>query len=280
VLRIRTSLGLAVAVVMTACGDGGPVEPPIAPDAAQAPAPTGADTARTPAPTPPPNGAPRADSIGITITPSPYLAPGRSATLTAVRLSNTSTSTPIAGVAWESADTKVATVANGVVTAVALGIAPIRAQVEGRWLQVFITVTADGQRPQPAPTDTGRTRPPADTAGRGPTTPPAYVGEFTLSGRVFDATPGPDSATFRPIAGVTLKLVAVTDSGQPITPERVAGTATTDANGQFTLPKAPGGWYRLDVTPPEGSGYRFSSVLVSRPVRAELRYDLALRKQP
>ena len=304
-LRIRTSLGLAVAVVMTACSDGIPIEPPAAPDASstatgpagatQAPAPTGADTARTPAPAPQPNGTPgdtargpstpptttpRGDSIGVTVSRSTILAPGATATLTAYRLSNNSAPTPIAGVVWESADTKIATVANGVVTAVAVGIAPIRARIEGRWLQVFITVTADGQPPKRVPTDTAGTRPPSDTAGRGPATPPTYVGEFTLSGRVFDATPGPDSATFKPIAGVTLKLVAVTDSGRSITPERVVGTATTNASGQFTLPKAPGGWYRLDVTPPEGSGYRFSSVLVSRPVRAELRYDLGLRKQP
>ena len=300
-LRIRTSLGLAAVALAAACNDGAPVEPPVAPDAsstAQAPTPAGADTARgnTPAPTPPngtprdtargpstpPTTTPRGDSIGISITPSPFLKPGATATLTAFRLSNTSTSTPIAGVAWESADPKVATVANGVVTAVALGIAPIRAQVEGRWLQVFVTVTADGQRPVPRPApDTGvTTRPPTDTAGRGPTTPPAYVSEFTLGGRVFDATPGPDSATFKPIAGVTLTLVAVNDSGRAATPERVAGTATTDANGRFTLPKAPGGWYRLDVTPPAGSGYRFASVLVSRPVRETLNYDLALRKQP
>jgi hypothetical protein len=396
VLRIRTSLGLAAVALAAACNDGTAVEPPATPDAsttatgpngaAQTPAPQ--DTAR--GPSTPPSTTPRGDSIGVTIAPSPYLAPGGTATLTAFRLSNTSASTPIPNVVWESADPKVATVANGVVTAVALGIAPIRAQIEGRWLQLFVTVTADGQRPQPRPApDTGSTRPPTDsgrgpatppgaasprdsaaisvtpgnallapgrtltlgvrrysggawipatgaafasanpavatvsasgvvtgvavgttsvrvtvgeifvilpivvtadgqppqrtptdTAGRGPSTPPAYVGEFTLGGRVFDATPGPDSATYKPIVGVTLTLVAVDQAGQPLSPERVAGTATTDAAGRFTLPKAPGGWYRLDVTPPAGSGYRFSSVLVSRPVRETLQYDLALRKQP
>ena len=59
------------------------------------------------------------------------------------------------------------------------------------------------------------------------------------------------------LAGVRVAALPVTDlSTSPPTTGATAAEVTTNANGEFTLPRLPGGLYVVTFTPPVGSDYQ------------------------
>lgn len=102
----------------------------------------------------------------------------------------------------------------------------------------------------------------ADSAGNPPPPPPttaATPGYFrgTVIGPSASGA-GNDSLQTAPrVVGATVRAYPVLggSAGQWQLGD-VLGTATTDANGQFTLAQLPGGNYVVTITPPAGSPYR------------------------
>jgi hypothetical protein len=124
------------------------------------------------------------------------------------------------------------------------------------------SATTSPSTPAPAPgtpsdTATHPTVPPTHTAPPPDSGRSAYNGPVTVSGQVLlsqyvtppAGTMG-DTIQTSPVSGASITVVT---AGQGIT-GAIVGQATTDANGSFTVANLTVGSYRLNVTPPAGSG--------------------------
>ena len=114
-----------------------------------------------------------------------------------------------------------------------------------------------------------------------PTPLPPLLEKFTVVGHGFDATPGPDSADWKPIAGAKVELWRfMTADGQAVFPRVLAATAVSGRDGIFRIPDLPSAHYEGIVTGPPGGGYGQGGLQVAPQRQPEARYWVALRRQP
>ena len=105
----------------------------------------------------------------------------------------------------------------------------------------------------------GTTGGPVDTTGVAPSS-------VNLSGHVFamQATPGAqgsDTLRYIPVGGISLRLMHnILVNGQSA--QELAGTTVSGADGTYSFPKLPGGYYVLYAEPSAASGYAGAYSLV------------------
>jgi hypothetical protein len=178
------------------------------------------------------------NTVGLVISPSSVtLAVGWYAGLTVAHRDASGKLTPKRATLTSSNPSIVAVVGDtGVIQAKAIGSATITATADGATAVATVTVTAAPPPPPPLP---------------------PVVSEFSMKVVALGRVPSADTARAERVPGATVTLRRVGGvSGDTLATPIDAGSATTDANGEASFAKLPGGSYEIRITPPAGSPYK------------------------
>lgn len=126
---------------------------------------------------------------------------------------------------------------------------------------------------------------PGDTAiSTAPPGQPPASGPFTLAAHVGVAVAGPDTLQNTPLAGAVVTVYrldlqrvpgATTDTLTTV--ETAVGTATTNAEGDASIPNLPSAAYRIEAVPPAGSNVATGSSRISGPYPSTVHLLIILR---
>jgi uncharacterized protein YjdB len=160
----------------------------------------------------------QAPVASVTMSPATLtLTVGQSGAVTATPVDSTGASVPGAVIAWSSSNTSIATVANGTIRAIAVGMATISAASAGKVGQTTVTVVA-------APP------PPVSRVVVSPTTATLTVGQTTT------VTAAPQDSLGHAVSGATVTWASSATGIATVTNGTVraiaAGTATISATSQ------------------------------------------------
>lgn len=201
------------------------------------------------------------NTVGLVITPSSVtLAVGWYAGLTVAMRDANGRLTPKRATLTSSNPAIVAVVGDtGVVQAKAVGTATITATADGQTAVATVTVT---ETPPPPPAL------------------PPVVSEFSIKIVAMGAIPGSDTARAERVAGATVKIQRTGGvTGDTLKTPIDAGTAVTDANGEVSFAKLPGGSYEIRITPPSGSPYDSGFLGFGPPRSTNFAVNVTLRRR-
>jgi hypothetical protein len=123
--------------------------------------------------------------------------------------------------------------------------------------------------PTPAPPDTAPS-----------SAPPPLPASFTLRGVVLGAVSTSDTTRAERLPGVVATLYRIKDAdGTPVQPELLAGSAVTDAGGEFVFRDLAPGHYRLDLKAAAGTPYADASRTIAPPWSSEIAVHVVLLRK-
>ena len=268
ILSRLSTISLACAAIVAACGGDTGLQSPVTPTAAKngTAGPAGDSTGTTPPATSPTSSGP---VVAIRVTPQSATLPiGHYLTIGAVGLDAEGRVVVGKRATVRSADEAIVAVASdtGTIVGKALGTAKVYSTIDGFTDSTTITVIA-------TPVSQGPTAPPA-------TSQPG-VSSFDLVATIVGSVPGSDTTRTTPVAGATLKLTRVGSvNGDTLATSVDAGSATTDASGGVSIRGLAGGAYVVDITPPAGSPYQRITTGFAPPHDSEIRMTFRLSSKP
>lgn len=131
--------------------------------------------------------------------------------------------------------------------------------------------------------DSSQTKPDSVVTGGGGShnpPPPSPVSSFDFTAQIRGSLAGADTSKSEIVPGATVKLVRRGGvKGDTLAAGIDAGTAVSDASGFVSFKGLTGGWYEVDITPPNGSPYGAMLTGFGPPVVSDVHTNFVLRKR-